>query len=123
MTKIPKRNGGGAQKAHIEYILKQFQSAYNISYTKEHKFHPTRKWRFDYALESINIAIEYEGIYASKSRHTTFAGYSADVEKYNNAVLLGWSVLRYTANNYKSITQDLTAIAERLKLSSKKKDN
>jgi len=64
----------------------------------EHRFHPTRMWRFDYAKVDEKLAIEIEGLTRPgiKSRHTTNDGYKADVEKYNNAVVLGWRVLRFT---------------------------
>jgi len=70
----------------------------------EYKFHPTRKWRFDFAVPELMLAVEYEGIYkrssdkTRKSRHTTVGGYRNDCEKYNEAVLLGWRVLRITAD-------------------------
>lgn len=102
--KAAKSTKGDKQKAEIELVLKLM----GVPYVTEHKFHPTRKWRFDYALTDKLIAIEYEGIYgAGKSRHTTAKGYSGDTEKYNEASKLGWKVLRYTASTYKNITDDL----------------
>ena len=77
------------------------------NYVKELKFHPKRKWRFDFAIESLRIAIEYEGIMSEKSRHTTITGMSADCDKYNAAQLLGWKVLRFTAINYKNLASIL----------------
>ena len=53
------------------------------------------------------IAIEYEGIYSKKSRHTTQEGYNRDTQKYNLATTNGWRVLRYTADNYKNLETDL----------------
>ena len=73
----------------------------------EHLFHPTRKWRFDWVIPTHKIAIEYEGLMSAKSRHTTIKGFSGDCEKYNEAVKLGWRVLRYTAVNYKNLDRDL----------------
>lgn len=67
----------------------------------EYKFHPKRRWRFDFAFPEKMLAVEYEGIYFSrtgKSGHTALAGYRKDCEKYNEAVLLGWRVLRFTAD-------------------------
>lgn len=60
----------------------------------ELKFHPTRKWRFDFCFPSIMVALEVEGGMFVKSRHRTGIGYINDCEKYNNAVMLGWKVLR-----------------------------
>ena len=43
------------------------------------------------------IAAEIEGGTWSGGRHTRGSGYEKDCEKYNEAVRLGWSVLRFTA--------------------------
>lgn len=66
-----------------------------------------KDWRFDWAFPEQKIAVEYEGIVTSKSRHTTLKGYTGDCEKYNSAMKLGWKVFRYTALNYKDVTKDL----------------
>jgi len=50
------------------------------------------------AIPALKVAVEYEGIYG-KSRHTTMSGYTGDCEKYNEAQILGWRVLRFTAKN------------------------
>jgi very-short-patch-repair endonuclease len=58
----------------------------------------TRRFRFDYAMPEIKLAIEYEGIFSAKSRHTTVAGFMRDAVKYNEATILGWRVIRITAD-------------------------
>ena len=63
---------------------------------KEYKFCDGRKWRFDYALPDLKIAIEIEGGVFSNGRHTRGKGYLNDMEKYNMASELGWTLLRYT---------------------------
>lgn len=69
-------------------------------FEREYRFHPVRKWRFDFALPNQKIAIEFEGgVFLPKARHTSMVGYSKDVEKYREAVLYGWKVLRYTAKD------------------------
>lgn len=79
-----------------------------IPFVKEYRFHSTRKWRFDFAITTKKIAIEYEGIYGGrKSRHTTVQGYTGDAEKYNEAGKLGWTILRYTATSYTKLINDL----------------
>ena len=66
----------------------------------EHKFHPKRKWRMDFAWPEQMLAVEVEGgVWGAKSRHTTGAGFTADCVKYNEAALLGWTVLRVTADH------------------------
>ncbi len=60
----------------------------------EHRFHPTRRWRFDFAHLPSQTAIEIEGGIWSQGRHTRGAGYQGDLTKYLEASLLGWRVLR-----------------------------
>jgi hypothetical protein len=62
----------------------------------EHKFHPTRKWRFDYAFPESMVAVEVEGGVWTGGRHTSGAGFLKDMEKYNTALLHGWRVYRVT---------------------------
>lgn len=78
-----------------------------IAYVEEYKFHPTRKWRFDIAIPEHKLAIEYEGIFGGKSRHTTVKGFSTDCSKYNAGSALGWTVLRYTAKNFTNVVSDV----------------
>lgn len=74
--------------------------AYNIPFEREYRFHPTRRWRFDFVVKGY--AVEIEGGVYRKSRHTTGKGYTADCEKYNEAALMGWRVLRFTTEMVKS---------------------
>lgn len=78
-----------------------------IEVVKEHKFHPERKWRFDFAVPGKMIAIEYEGLNSEKSGHTTLSGYTKDTEKYNAATALGWKVIRFTCKNYRTVLKEL----------------
>lgn len=70
----------------------------------EYRFHPKRKWAFDFAVPALKVAFEYEGIFSKKSRHTTVSGYTGDIEKYNAAAIDGWAVIRATAATMKSGT-------------------
>lgn len=63
---------------------------------KEWKFHPVRKWRFDYSIPKYKIAIEIDGGVWTYGRHNRSAGYLADMEKFNAAAALGWVVLKFT---------------------------
>lgn len=62
----------------------------------EYKFHPFRRWRFDFAYPSKKIGVECEGGTWIGGRHTSGSGFAKDCEKYNNAAILGWTVLRFT---------------------------
>ena len=75
-------------------------SAYKIPFNREVRFHPVRRWRFDFVVQGY--AVEIEGGVYRKSRHTTGNGYTKDCEKYNEAALMGWRVLRFTTEMVKS---------------------
>ena len=65
----------------------------------EHRFHPKRKWRFDFAWPEQRVALEVQGgIHMAKSGHNTASGITRDCEKANEAVVLGWKVLSVTAD-------------------------
>lgn len=74
---------------------------------REYRFHPTRLWRFDFCWPDKKIAIELEGGVFSNGGHSRGAGFTRDTEKYNQAVILGYRVLRYTVKNIYSIPVDL----------------
>lgn len=68
----------------------------------EYRFHPTRKWRFDFAWPDRMIAAEVDGGIWGRGRHVTGAGFLKDCEKLNAAAELGWRVFRYPVNLVKS---------------------
>jgi very-short-patch-repair endonuclease len=65
-----------------------------VEVVKEYRFYPARRWRFDYAIPEHKIAIEVEGGVWTSGRHTRSKGFLGDMEKYNQATLLGWRVFR-----------------------------
>jgi hypothetical protein len=98
-----------ASKAMIPAIIR----AIFPNFKSEYAFDQVRRWRFDWAIPEIKVAIEYEGIMVDaggKSRHTTADGYTADCEKYNAAAIAGWVVLRYTAKNIGDLQRDLSSV-------------
>lgn len=79
-----------------------------VECVKEYKFHPVRKWRFDYAIPKHKIALEVEGGVWTGGRHTSSTGFLKDMEKYNTATSMGWRVFRTTPNDlYKSKTLNM----------------
>lgn len=73
---------------------------------REFYFHPTRKWRADFAWPTHGLLVECEGGLRG-GRHTRPKGFEDDAEKYNEAAMLGYTVLRFT----RSMIDDGTAIA------------
>lgn len=65
----------------------------------EHRFHESRRWRFDYSWPEHRVALEVEGGVWTRGRHTRPLGFLNDCQKYNNAAALGWIVLRVTPQN------------------------
>ena len=58
----------------------------------QHRFHPVRKWRMDFAHLETMVAIEIHGGIYGMSRHTTGTGFRDDREKMNAAQSMGWVV-------------------------------
>lgn len=71
---------------------------------RQYRFHPVRKWQFDFAWPDEKLAVEIEGGTWSHGRHTRPRGYAADCEKYNAAARLGWVLLRFTGDMVKDGT-------------------
>ena len=94
-----------------EDMLEMHLRAMNIKYVREHKFHPSRRWRFDFAVLDCNLAIEVEGItYYGKNkdgsmklgRHQSAKGIQGDLEKYDEAMRMGWNIYRCSQGMVKS---------------------
>jgi very-short-patch-repair endonuclease len=71
-------------------------------------------WRFDIAWPSMGLAVELEGGTWTGGRHTRGAGFAEDCRKYNAAQLLGWLVLRFTADQLKDQNGFLGAVRQGL---------
>lgn len=90
----------------------------------EFQFHPTRRWRFDYAWPVVKVALEVEGgLYGRGKKcsvcgqrkgmgHSSVSGMLRDIEKYNEALLHGWRVLRVVPDQLhtKATAQMLTSL-------------
>ena len=62
----------------------------------EYRFHPVRRWRFDWGWPGSRVALEYEGGTWANGRHSRPAGYTGDCRKYSEAAIDGWCVVRAT---------------------------
>lgn len=87
-----------------ELLLAKHLKELGISFEREWRFHPQRKWRFDFALCTVNrdiptsYAIEIDGGIWTNGRHTRGKGFEADLRKLNEALRFGWNVIRFTPN-------------------------
>jgi len=72
------------------------KSELSVDMVREYRFHPTRKWRFDYAIPGLKIAVECDGGVWGYGRHNRPRGYINDMEKFNAAAEMGWVVLKFT---------------------------
>lgn len=105
-------------KSTTDLFTRILKTDLKIEAVKEHRFHPVRMWRFDYAIPDKMIAVEVEGgVFKARSfvdkktgfiktttggRHTSGAGFLKDMEKYNTATSMGWRILRVTPDTLHS---------------------
>ena len=89
-----------------DILLKHFSIPYP---DMEYRFHPTRKWRIDYAWPKQKLAVEIEGGVWTQGRHTRGSGFVKDIIKYNALTELGWRLLRYQPSkiDYEQISRVL----------------
>jgi very-short-patch-repair endonuclease len=77
---------------------------------REHRFDAFRRWRFDFAWPTTELpgqpgrrlAVEVEGGRWGRGRHMRPMGFAGDCDKYNEAAMQGWLVLRFTDNQVRS---------------------
>ncbi len=69
---------------------------------REFRFWEGRRFRFDFFFESHMLAVEVEGGTWVHGRHSRGAGFAKDCIKYNEAVILGFKVLRFPSEQVKS---------------------
>lgn len=91
----------------IHWQLKYWCEEKGYELKKELQFAKPRKFRFDFAIPELMIAIEYDGLNSEKSGHTTLVGFTSDTEKINLAISLGWKVLRFTCINYQQVLREV----------------
>lgn len=90
MTKIPKALSKGEESFAFHC------QAHKLTPVREYRFDLTRRWKFDFAWPSKKVAVEIEGGSWNGGRHTTGAGFEKDCEKYSEAAVQGWRVIRVT---------------------------
>jgi hypothetical protein len=68
----------------------------------ELRFCESRRWRFDWAFPTFSTAVELEGGAFVGGRHNSGLGFEKDIEKYAEAMCLGWIVLRVTPRHVRN---------------------
>lgn len=104
MTKEIKRNRKLFSPKHdLELLFLQQVIDEGLDHpTREYKFCPTRKWRCDFVWHDHWLIVEIEGGIWTGGRHTNPLGFTKDCEKYNEASLMGFTVLRFTGAHVRS---------------------
>ena len=96
-TELQKLQAKAKRDKHENRFLMLWKACGGPPLEREYRFAKDRKWRFDFAHPLSGVAIEVEGGTWSGGRHTRGSGYAADCEKYNEAAMSGWAVLRLTS--------------------------
>ncbi len=92
-------------KERIKRIHSQFTdwlTLNNIAFVKEYKFCKERKWKIDYYLPELNVAIEVEGGVWSGGRHINPKGFLNDIDKYNAITMAKIQLLRIDTDRLNS---------------------
>jgi len=79
------------------FELQLYAAGLSADVKRECRFHAIRRWRFDFSWPARKLAVEIEGGTWVQGRHTRGQGFESDCEKYAEALLLGWRVLRVSS--------------------------
>lgn len=89
------RKAGSALETRLELLIR----AHGLPKPRQqYQFHPTRKYRADFAWPHARLLVEVQGGVWAKGggRHTRGTGYEADCERMVLAQLAGWRILYVT---------------------------
>lgn len=110
----------------MRYYRLSGHSAFPVP-VREWRFAPPRQWRFDFAWPELMVALEVEGGIWVKPRegeqggggHNRGKAFLDDMEKYSEAAIRGWMVLRVDTNavkNGKALELILRALTRAMKV-------
>jgi hypothetical protein len=85
-------------------FLAMWESQSGPALEREYRFHPKRRWRFDFAHLPTKTAFEIQGgLYTAQSGHRSQEGVRRDYEKLNAAQALGWTVFQVTSQDIQNV--------------------
>lgn len=91
------------KKTALEDKMAFYMKALKIPASEsEYKFHPERKWRFDFAWPWCSVAVEVDGGMWIKGGHSRGGQIQKDHEKRNTATKMGWKVFTFGTNQVTS---------------------
>ncbi len=93
---LPKRRRDRRSRGEIAFAA-QLDQAGITGWVREYRFHPKRRWKFDFAWQEKKLAVEIEGGVWIQGRHNRGQGFLDDASKYNFAAMAGWVVLRFSS--------------------------
>ncbi len=94
---IPKAGSALEAELAVQFRL------HNIKPHTEYRFDPERRWRFDFAWPVMKFAVEVEGITYDGGRHQRVEGFENDLDKYQAAMLQGWTVYRVSKKQIRNL--------------------
>lgn len=109
---MPRRRERWPFAASVDGLFQQVlllqRKGLDFDLRRECMFHSVRRWRFDLALTGphLKLAIEYQGgiFMTRQGGHQTAQGMRKDWDKFNQAQLLGWTVLLFGPDETRSGT-------------------
>ena len=84
-------------------FVKLIKQELGLTVIPEYQFNPKRKWKADYFIPTLRLLIEQEGGIYTGQAHGSITGILRDIEKYNSATVLGFSILRFPPDKLYSI--------------------
>ena len=80
----------------MDVVQQILEKTTGLKWASEFKFHPKRRWRFDYACEVAKVAIEINGGNYVRGRHSNPTALAKEYQKFAEANAMGWVVVSCT---------------------------
>jgi very-short-patch-repair endonuclease len=93
---VPRRRRKTGQSGLEKEFWAKWQLLHGPELVGQHRFHPTRRWRFDFAHLGSKVAVEIQGGIWSHGAHVRGGQYQRDRAKIVTAQELGWIVYELT---------------------------